>query len=155
VANFGQVHVLNVEAYSKTDPSTPAQVELLTQLQPGPRLALLHGETVELKPGCRRSSARVPLTTKGLRGGIASPLGDTFACVTPPVVLIRVRAVFNEPVTLESGRPYGSELLLFARGTVKQGSLAVRTRKGKQLAYGAVSAGKARLLTRTRDCIPK
>jgi hypothetical protein len=37
-------------------------VELLTELQPSQRLATVQELELTLKPGCRRSSARMPLT---------------------------------------------------------------------------------------------
>jgi hypothetical protein len=153
VANQGVVHVLDVYGQSRI-PQTASNVEVLTELQPTPRLAMVQELELTLKPGCRRSSARVPLTSKGLSGGVADQFGDTYACVTPPIVLIRVRAVFKSPVTLEFGRPFGYPLL-FARGNVKEGSITVRTRKGKQVVHATVSGARARLFTRTQSCIPK
>jgi len=48
---------------------------------------------------CSVARVTVKLTTKGLRGGAVPPLGTDATCETPRRVLVRVRAVFERPVT--------------------------------------------------------
>jgi hypothetical protein len=108
------------------------------------------GQGVYIERACRLVSARVPLTTRGLpQGGIASPLRDSYECVAPRTVLVRVRARFSVPTrlrlrggTLQSGAP------------VREVVVAVRTTTGKPLVYASASeSGKARLFT-AGNCFP-
>jgi hypothetical protein len=90
---------------------------------------------------CRRTSTPVPLTGSGLRGGVAAQLGDEFDCFAPKQVVVRVRAVLVTPGTLRRGPQYQT-----AHVAVREAKLAVRTPKGKPLAYADVQeSGKARL----------
>ncbi|MEX2210664.1 MAG: hypothetical protein WD689_02735 [Gaiellaceae bacterium] len=124
-----------------------ASVDVSTNLRPTWRLAAIGEGSLELSPACTRSSATVPLSARGLDGGAAGIFGDEHGCLTPRRVLLRVRATFTSRVTLRRGSPYGFPVL-FARGTVEQASLAIRTQAGKPLAYATVSeTGKARLFT--------
>jgi hypothetical protein len=92
---------------------------------------------------CTPSTARVPLTATGLRGGAPGPFGQDFDCVAPRRVLVRLRAVMASPPTLYQDRQF-----LKTRTAVKEGYLAVRTPTGKPLVFATVSeSGKARLLT--------
>jgi hypothetical protein len=92
---------------------------------------------------CTAARARVAFSTQGLTGGRAAQLGDEVQCVVPKSVLIRVRAVFREPVELEVVRRSYS-----AVGRIEQGQVAVRTTGGKPLVYADVSdSGRARLFT--------
>jgi hypothetical protein len=90
---------------------------------------------------------RVPFTARGLRGGSPGPFGQLFDCETPSRVLVRIRAVFRVPTTLETIRPFGYPMLA-AHGEVGEALPAIRTPTGKPLALATVSeSGKARLLT--------
>jgi hypothetical protein len=92
---------------------------------------------------CTQSSARVPLTTKGLSGFAASPLDDEYHCVVPKRVLVRVKATFRAPTSLRLNRKWGT---LEARGVVREGVVVVSTEAGKAVALAIVNeSGKARL----------
>lgn len=92
---------------------------------------------------CTASRARVLFSQQGLTGGPAAQLGDELQCIVPRSLLVRIRAVFREPVELEVvHRSYS------AVGRIEQGQLAVRTTGGKPLVYADVSdSGRARLFT--------
>ncbi|MEX2646536.1 MAG: hypothetical protein WD249_09770 [Gaiellaceae bacterium] len=132
-----------------------ANVALTTNLVPNWRLAYIGATEVLLSPACSRSTARVALTSRGLSGGVADRFGDELDCWTPRRVLVRVRAVFQSPVTLRLGSPYGFREL-FARGKVQEAVLVVRTQAGKPLAFATVvsETGRARVFTARRDCFP-
>lgn len=96
---------------------------------------------------CRASTARVPLSARGLTGGVASQLqgSDAYECVVARRVLIRVRAVFRAPATFRVRRSFGEPIHETAT-PAKDVQLAVRTQAGKPLAYARVSeTGKATL----------
>ncbi len=99
---------------------------------------------------CKSTSARLPLTTKGLRGGTFSPLATEHDCNTPRRVLLRLRGDFVKPTTLRTASPFGYPQLR-ALGATKQAELAVATLKGKPIAYASIAGAKARLFTST-DC---
>ena len=99
--------------------------------------------------GCTPSSVRVRLSSRGLRGG-SSALGDRYQCEVPARVLIRLRAVFQRPVTLR--REQGS---LTARGRIATGSLAVTTLAGrKPIFFASVNdaTGKAQIFVARSGC---
>lgn len=87
---------------------------------------------------CRPASTTVALSPKGLPGGAASQLLQRFECVVPRRILIRVRANFRSPTSLQRGG--------FTATPLKSGYLAVRSEAGKPLVYAEVfESGKARL----------
>jgi hypothetical protein len=97
---------------------------------------------------CRSTRSRIPLTSRGLRGGVAGQLGETYDCESPRRVLVRVRA------RLTGGSLRSSRGFLRASATVSEASLAVRTTDGRPLLYASVEAsGRARLYTSAR-CVP-
>ena len=101
------------------------------------------------KDGCRRSSARVPLTPVGLHGGVAPPLGNAYECFTPKHVLIRVRTVFSGSGGLVAGQSFNT-----THQPVREAKLAVRTVTGKPLVYAdTTERGRARLFT-AKGCTP-
>lgn len=155
VGSQGGVYVATLRAASAIRATGKvANVALRTRLVPNWRLVYIGATEVLLSPACRRSTARVALTSRGLSGGVADRFGDESDCWTPRRVLIRVRAVFRSPVTLRLGSPYRFPEL-FARGKVKEASLAMRTPAGKPLAFATVSeTGRARLFTARQDCFP-
>jgi hypothetical protein len=101
---------------------------------------------------CTETQAQVPLSTANLRGGSPGPSGQVFDCQSPERVLVRIRAVFASATSLEQDRPFGY-LLLVARGEVTQAAVAVRTQRGKQLAYATISSSGAAKLYRAGGCV--
>lgn len=112
-------------------------------------LASLYSEGFNVHRGnCAIAMARVALTTKTLRGGVVPPLGAEARCVTPTRVLLRVRASFTRPPTIDTTGRYGYPLLT-VRGALETSAIAVATRTGKPIAYLSVTgAEKARFFTR-------
>jgi hypothetical protein len=101
---------------------------------------------------CTETQAQVPLSAAKLRGGSPGPSGQVFDCQSPERVLLRIRAVFASSTTLEQDRTFGY-LQLTARGEVTQAAVAVRTQRGKQLAYATMSSSGAARLYRAGGCV--
>ena len=100
--------------------------------------------------GCTKTTARVPLTAKGLRGGAAGPFGEEVDCPTPRRVLVRIRATLQSSARLQQARGF-----LRTQVAVRTAQLAVLAQGGRQLVYaGVVASGKARLFT-ARGCTPE
>jgi hypothetical protein len=59
----------------------------------------LVGAGVRTGRRCTQTRIRVPLSSKGLRGGPAGEIGNAYKCNVPAKVLIRVRAVFRRPTS--------------------------------------------------------
>lgn len=98
--------------------------------------------------GCRQVRTRIPLTKKGLRGGLVSQLGERYDCATPRRVYVRIRATLatSAPLRRRDG-------VLRAGAPVVTGALAVRTQAGVALVYTSVAAtGQTRLYT-ARRCV--
>jgi hypothetical protein len=92
---------------------------------------------------CKQTSAKVPLTSRGLRGGVAPKIGQRLTCDGPRRVLVRVRATLRPPGTVTAARGF-----LRTQATVRAAELAVRTPAGKQLIYATVAeSGQAHLFT--------
>jgi hypothetical protein len=92
---------------------------------------------------CGLTRARVSMSSGGLRGGAASAFGDEVRCRTPTTILVRARATFSAPATLE---PSKDGTFVNAAGRIVRGQLAVRTLGGARLVYADVTdAGNARL----------
>jgi hypothetical protein len=108
-----------------------------------PTLAHANG-TLAIKLGrCRSTRAKVPLSRRGLNGGVAGQLGETFDCTAPRNVLVHVRATLESSAALRTHDGF-----LRTATPVKEAAFAVRTRSGKPLAYASVaSSGKTQLLT--------
>jgi hypothetical protein len=101
------------------------------------------------RPLCRVTSAPVPLSPTGLRGGAAPALGSRFSCEAPARVLVRLRAQLTAPA-VPRGRDFST-----VHVPARSGQVAVRTTGGRPLAYGEVGeSGTARLFT-ARSCYPK
>jgi hypothetical protein len=103
-------------------------------------------------PRCSMSRLRVALSSRGLEGGTTRGF-DEHVCNVPATVLVRIRAVFRRPAALSSDRLRPS--LLFARGTIETGYLAITTVRGrKPIAFASVThaTGKARLFLESRRC---
>ena len=77
---------------------------------------------------CRAARPRVPLSNAGLRlEAPASVFGDEVRCRTPKTILVRVRATFSAPATLE---PSKDGTFVGASGRIVRGQVAVRTLAG-------------------------
>jgi hypothetical protein len=100
---------------------------------------------------CKPAGASVRLSPRGLSGGAATQLGDTYDCPAPWKVLVRVRGVFPVPTSLRLNRRFDSRAWTTSFRTPespKEAYFAVQTRGGKALAFAAAFAsGKARLFT--------
>lgn len=95
---------------------------------------------------CGPSSAKVPLTPRGLTGGVANAFGEELRCIVGKTVLVRIRATFRQPVAEE---PTKAGDYVNALGRVDRGQLAVRTPAGKPIVYTDVAeGGRARLYTK-------
>ncbi len=95
---------------------------------------------------CGPSRASVPLTPKGLSGGVASALGEDVHCIVAKTLLVRVRATFRDPVEEE---PNKAGSFVSALGRMETGQIAVRTLVGKPIAYVDVAeGGRARMFTK-------
>ena len=103
-------------------------------------------------PACPTPSAttaRPPLTTKGLQGGAFSPFNTEFDCFTPRRLLLRLRGEFVRPTTLHTASPFGYPQLQ-AMGPTTQTELSLGTLEGKPIAYASIAGTKkARLFTST------
>lgn len=100
---------------------------------------------------CAVAKKTVALTTKGLRGGTVSQLGARTTCETPRRILLRVRAVFERPVTTRTTRQFGFPQF-GASGELEQAAMVVGTLTGRTIAYLSVTGTeKARLFT-LRTC---
>jgi hypothetical protein len=92
---------------------------------------------------CSPVKRRIPLHAQGLSGGRASRLETFYECFTPARVLVRVRAAFATAKPLRRDPTSGS---LFARGTVRESAVAVRTLRGRPILFASlVRSGTARL----------
>jgi hypothetical protein len=102
---------------------------------------------------CTRTKTRVPLSSRGLRGGPTQPFGDNYRCDLPVRVLIRIRADFKRPTAL---RPDSrSPSVLIARGQITTGYLAVVTERGRKpivFASAHDASGNARLFVAPSRC---
>ena len=100
---------------------------------------------------CTATKSKLPLTTKGLRGGAFSPFNTEFDCFTPRGLLLRVRGEFVKPTTLQTASPFGYPQLQ-AMGPTKQTELALGTLKGKSIAYASIAGTKKARLFIATDC---
>jgi hypothetical protein len=97
---------------------------------------------------CRATRVAVPLSPRGLGGGVANKVGENYECYPPRHVLVRVWAVFAAPAS-----PRPRDGVLFASVPMKEGRVAVRTKTGKPLVYGeAFENGRARVFI-AGDCL--
>jgi hypothetical protein len=108
--------------------------------------------TLWLRDGlCRSSSKRVRLTTRSLSGGAASPLRDSYRCITGKRVLVRIRGEFRFSASLRRNRVQRE----FRTGVpVERGEIAVTTVTGKPLAYLAVSEPRTARIFTAPKCVP-
>ena len=93
------------------------------------------------REACRATRAPIRLTSAGVKGGVAPPLGDEYECVAPHQVVVRIRAVLAAAGRLKQGDDF-----LTTHVPVLEAKLAVRTSADKPLAYGeVVASGNSRL----------
>ena len=124
----------------------PNQAQATNGPQGSPRLVVAQiamgvngaDQVVVSRTACAPTSKRVHLSAKGLRSGVTD-FGNKWKCPVPASVLIRVRAAFARPVTLEPA-PDASYLLI-AKGRITSGSLAIATKDGTRLAFASVDKG--------------
>lgn len=96
---------------------------------------------------CRRTSARVSLTPKGLGGGPANQWQERWECPATRRIHIRVRAEFARPVDwdfISFSQQFGA-----SGPPLEVAQLMATTPTGKQLAYVDVNeSGRTRILLR-------
>ena len=95
-------------------------------------------QVVLSRTACAPTRRRLQLSAKGLRSGVTD-FGNKWKCPVPASVLIRVRAAFARPVTLEPAPD--TSYLLIAKGRISSGSLAITTKDGTRLAFASVDKG--------------
>jgi hypothetical protein len=99
---------------------------------------------------CAPSSAKVPLTTSGLRGGAVSQDWLAVDCPVGKRVLVHIRASVDGSSALRER----ARIFVATNAAAVQAKLAVRTPAGKPVSYADVAAsGKARLFT-AKGCGP-
>jgi hypothetical protein len=94
---------------------------------------------------CTRTKVRIPLSSRGLRGGPAGEIGNAYKCNVPAKVIFRVRAVFKRPTSFRLDARFDQAV---ARGEITVGYLAVATLRGRRpLAFISVhsAGGRARI----------
>jgi hypothetical protein len=100
------------------------------------------------RPACRATTAAVSLSPSGLRGGSAPATGSSFTCEAPRRILLRVRAQLVAPA-VQRGREFST-----VHAAARSAQVAVRTERGRPLAYGDVhESGRARLFV-AKGCFP-
>ena len=95
-------------------------------------------QVVVSRTACAMRSKPIKLSAQGLRSG-ENDFGNKWRCPVPATVVMRVRAVFAKPVTLEPA--VDANYLLIATGRISRGSLAVETKTGTRLAFASVDKG--------------
>lgn len=100
---------------------------------------------------CKATKSKLPLTTKGLRGGAFSPFNTEFDCFTPSTVLLRVRGASVKPTTLHTASPFGYPQLQAMRPATRT-ELAVGTMTGRPIAYASIAGVKKARLFIAADC---
>ena len=148
---LGGIYQVHLELYGKRrDPAVGdglAYGEVTTTLFPNPRLAGLGPSWLDVNPTyCTALRTRGPIATKGLRGGRVGPLGEIVNCETPKRVVVRIRGVFDRPVTLRRTRIFDLTLL-HAEAPARLTTVALSTTKGRPIAVASIEAGKASLFT--------
>ena len=122
-------------------PSSGTTVDLESQTFP-----VLEGGTLGVNnEHCKPSTAPVPLTITGLRGGSADRAGVLIDCFASRRLLVRFRATVQGTSGALRNR---ARIFLATSAPVREAKLAVRTPAGKPISYADVSeSGKARLFT--------
>lgn len=146
-AGAGSANGFGLAAFEAGNPAAP--------IQPGNRPYPPERVNFTAPPACR-SASRIPLSNAGLvrkRPDVPPNLGSGTACYPGTHFVARVRAVFAKPTSLHVRRtPPNPHTYLSASGTVLHGYLAVRSARGKPLAYAeAFVNGTAKLFV-ARSC---
>jgi hypothetical protein len=95
---------------------------------------------------CGSARKALPLSPRGLVGGVADAFGEDLRCIVGKTVLVRLRVTFRHAVEEE---PNKAGDYISALGRVEVGQLAVSTAEGKPVVYADVAdGGRARLFTR-------
>jgi hypothetical protein len=151
---LGGVYQATVQSYWSVPPQvtrrTPSAT-VVTNLTDGFLGGISSSSIYVTRVHCKATSAELPLTTKGLRGGSFSPLGTEYKCYTPRRVLLRIRAEFVRPTPLRAASRFGFPQLQ-ALGATTRAELAVATLAGKPLAYASVAGAKKTRLLTSSDC---
>jgi hypothetical protein len=139
-----------------SSPSASAESYGLPNTIYGGLAALGAGSASHNRTRCLRARTRVPLRAAGLSGGEPSTFGDEWTCPAPRRVLVRLRAVFKEPVRLrlmwtDSTRRHRE---MTAEGSLVTGTFVIRAERGRAIAYASVSASGKVLLFTSSNCIP-
>jgi hypothetical protein len=124
-------------------------------LQTGPGPSRGSGYVLLSRTGCRSTKLRVPLSSRGLRGGATEADRKSYSCEVPASIVIRVRAVFTRP-TRFSPDPR-SPWHLVARGKIATGSLVIATMPGrKPIFFGSAADadGTAEAFVAPSRCAP-
>ena len=108
-------------------------------------------QVIVSRVACGQTSLRIPLSAKGLRNG-ATEFGGRFRCPVPAVILIRIRAVFRNPVTFSPA--VDARYLSIATGRIGDGSLAVTTKSKVPIFFATVDrkSGKASIFVAKPRC---
>lgn len=97
---------------------------------------------------CHPSSAKVALSSTGLRGGAVSAEWARVDCDVPRRVIVRIRATVDGSSTLRER----ARIFVATNAPAREAKLAVRTPKGKLLMYADTrQSGQTRLFT-ARGC---
>lgn len=102
---------------------------------------------------CLETELRVPLSTRGLESGLTEPFGASYRCEVPKKVLIRVRAIFERPISF-SVEPRSRNQAI-AKGRVAAATVVVSTVRGrKPILLGSVNdaTGRARMFVARSRC---
>jgi hypothetical protein len=92
---------------------------------------------------CKKRTARIPLSSRGLRGRVAGTVTETFFCEGPRRVVVRVRATLQGAATLKPSSGIQRTL-----SPAQEARMAVQTTKGAKLVYAETrSTGVTRLFT--------
>jgi hypothetical protein len=96
---------------------------------------------------CVRTTVRAPLTANGLTGG-ETESGDHRVCEVPATILVRIRAVFAQPVEVATGPT-------LAKGRIEAALLAVATKTKAPLVFATLddASGQAAVFTSPSRCI--
>lgn len=146
----GGLHQVTVQAYYRTpEGSSKLRVSASVTQNMFTSLGSMSSEGVAVHRGlCSVSRKTLRLTTKSLRGGVASQLGVKATCETPRRVLLRIRAIFRRPVATRIVRTFGFPQLTVT-GELDHASMAIGLATGEPIAYVSVTGTeRSRLFTR-------
>jgi hypothetical protein len=153
----GGLRLVHVRASSRVTSGPTQQLASLgvsSGFDKSPGLASASAMSLYIYPDrCGPTASQVALSAGKLRSAAPGQSTHSFDCEAPHRVLVRIRAVFREPVKLQSSRGFYGYPLLSAQGEVREAAVAIRTRGGRPLAFGRFSeSGNARLFA-ARGCI--